>query len=261
MNIKYITSTLLIVLVLIPMPTRAQNATPHPDGSLINMSGTIFLIKKQIRYGFRNPQEFFSHGYNFDMVLPVNEGDLKLPQGEPLRARDGTLANDIGDKQNTYFIFAGKARLIEEETLYLLAIENYPRFSLDLTDYEKGNPLTLLETFKAGHPGTLVMDNKTIYIVAQSGLAPFSTPEIYHSYGYIFGMARNINSEEIKLPKISQVPYRDGTLVNDRGTIFLISEGKKYGFKTMQGFLNRGYKLKVSIKGSTDGYDNAENYD
>jgi hypothetical protein len=51
---------------------------------------------------------------------------------------------------------------------------------------------------------------------------------------------------------VPTLAYLDGTLVLDRGTIFILEYGKKRAFSSMDVFNSLGYKLSNVVNGATD---------
>jgi len=58
--------------------SEARTGAAHPVGSLINDNGAIFLITPNGRSGFTSAEDFRSHGYGFNQVVPANTADRAL---------------------------------------------------------------------------------------------------------------------------------------------------------------------------------------
>lgn len=253
--------SLVLMAVLVPIAS-AQGAGGHKNGTLVSSNGTFYLIKDGQRQGFRTWGEFLSWGYEPAMVVPANVEDMRLPEGSPLRARAGTLAIDASDGRTMYFIFGDTAQPVTSP-LYLMFLnfEGRAYYYMDLSSYEKGSARGFDLVYLQRPVGALVSDGSTVFLVTAEGLSPFPSYPVFRSHGYDFKMLFQINSEDRKLPTVAAMRYRDGALVNDGGTIFLMSEGKKFGFKSWQGFLAGGYSPSVVIDGSTAGYQEGESFE
>ena len=253
---------LILSLTVLPISSSAQSVSPHKLGELINDQGTVYLIKADGRWAFRTPEEFFSYGYTFDMVLPVNSGDLLLPRQGNMRARAGSVVLDTSDQKNYYVVYDAGARKFADPSLTIFMGYNvHPLNKIDLRDYPKGADIDFLFAFLKAPPGTLVYNNGTIYLSKSNGLAPFPSMEVFNSYRYKLIQAFEANDQELQLPILAPMTFRDGTLINDSGTIFLISENKKYGFRTWNGFVSRGYNLRNVISASISGYAEGQSFD
>ena len=83
----------------------------------------------------------------------------------------------------------------------------------------------------------------------------FESEAVFRTYGFTFGRVVAANAADNALQVGSKVKLRDGTLVNDRGTVFVISDGMKLGFRTMDALTSRGYKLSNAISAQLDLYE------
>ncbi|MEK9180631.1 MAG: hypothetical protein AAB871_00145 [Patescibacteria group bacterium] len=252
----------VLLTVFLPIGTLSAEIIRHKNGELVSQSGTIYLIQDNQRYGFRSAGEFLSWGYRFDMVLPATRADMALPMNGTMKARAGTLALDTADGKTIYLVFDDGARAISADSVFIFSLfDGRQFFPVDLSNYPKG-PAAGFDLIYYQHPtGALINDNGTIYLITSEGRAAFPSEAVFRSHGFEFNMAQENNYEDAKLPLAPVLKYRDGTLVNDNGTIFLISEGKKYGFKTWQAFLAGGYNLSAAISASIADYPEGESFE
>ncbi len=93
----------------------------------------------------------------------------------------------------------------------------------------------------------------TVYFIDYSG-----TKRPYTSWGaflsYAFNSSSKIepgNSADEALTTGSFLPPQDGALINDKGTVYIITKGQRAGFSTEQAFTNLGYKFSNVIPGDT----------
>ena len=109
-----------------------------------------------------------------------------------------------------------------------------------------------------GSPYNTVI-NGTVYRVASGKRYPYSSAAAFLSYGFN-SWTRLVpgGATEQDLPvaadasgKTSFVVPRSGSLVNDHGTIYLITGGKRQGFASAQAFLGLGYSFKNVLVGDT----------
>jgi hypothetical protein len=70
----------------------------HPAGSLINASGTIFMVMENGIAGVPNMDVFNSYGWSFGQVVPANAADLGMARlaNMTARANGGSLVNTDG---------------------------------------------------------------------------------------------------------------------------------------------------------------------
>lgn len=76
------------ILSLVPAGQKIDSPEiSHPEGSLVNIEGTICKVQSSGRECFSSPEVFESHGYSFDKVVPANQLDIVLPEKEIVKPR------------------------------------------------------------------------------------------------------------------------------------------------------------------------------
>lgn len=91
----------------------------------------------------------------------------------------------------------------------------------------------------------LVNDNGTYYLIAGTSKFGITNPGILSSYGYTFADASPITTTEKALPTTSNLPPNGGALVKTLSdpTVYLISNGRRYGFSSASVFIALGFKF------------------
>lgn len=117
------------------------------------------------------------------------------------------------------------------------------------------------------HPeGTNVATPDGIVWRINSGVRqPYTSAGAFLSYGYNnWADVKVANSADLALPSNSRctpaaggpdrpcfISPRDGSLINDNGTVYIISDGYRYGFANAQAFLGLGYSFSHALPGDT----------
>jgi hypothetical protein len=227
----------------------------HADGTLILDNGTIYLVKDGKRQGFRTSEEYFSQGYSFSQAVPASASDLALPAGNVVKALEGTLVLDKTDNRTVYMIGQnGTKRGFTTAEVFIALGYSFANLPvIDLTDYTAG---PVIDSATAVHPdGALVLNQGTVWWVKGSERQGFQSEAVFKTYGFSFAKVVSANAEDMALTQGVLVKFRDGTLVNDNGTIYVISDGKKLGLKSMNALTTRGYNLKNAIQASLQSYE------
>lgn len=236
----------------------SATAGAHANGTLIlDSDGTIYLIVNGAKRGFRNPEEYFSHGYKFSQAVPANDTDRALPNESQAieKALDGTLALDKTDNRTIYMIAAGKKRgFTSAEVFFALGYKFDQAVAIDLSDYEAAEPI---DSAALPHPnGALVLQsNGTVWWILNGQRQGFQSAEVFFTYGFTFDKVVPANDADLALSEGPLVKYRDGTLINDGGVYFLISDGKKKSFASVEALTNAGYKAENAISASLAAYE------
>jgi len=253
----------LLAMFFLPQTVGAETSARHKNGVLINDNGTIYLLQNDTRRGFATAEEFLSHGYVFAMVVPANAEDMKLPQGDNLKARSGTLVLDTADNKTVYLMLDDGAHPFPniEQLIFYVRPESREIYSINLSTYPKAGQIGFDFYYFPRPAGILVDLDGTVYLITPSGKSPFSSQEMFFSYGYDYRMVVQGNDGDRRKAVLPVQKYRDGTLVDDKGTVFLISEGEKFGFKTWQAYLAAGYGPGITTVGDTAGYPEGESFE
>src|SRR3989344_252649 len=227
----------------------------HPNGTLILDGKTIFVIKDGKRSGFRNPEEYFSHGYAFSQTVPANDADRALTEGPVIKALEGALVLDAQDSHTVFMIGLNgtKRGFTSAEVFNQLGYSFVGLLKINLADYTAG---PVIASGTEVHPeGALILDHGTVWWVKNGQRMGFESEAVFKTYGFTFGRVVASNATDMALPTGPLVKFRDGTLVNDNGTVYVVSDGKKLGFRNMNALTSRGYAIKNSIKATLNSYE------
>ncbi|MBI2607909.1 MAG: Ig-like domain-containing protein [Candidatus Doudnabacteria bacterium] len=243
--------------------TPSETSTPatgsagaHPNGTLVLDNGTVWLIKNGQRTGFRKEAEYLSHGYNFGQAVAANAQDMALPQAEFVqKALEGTLVLDASDGVTVYMIGTGATkRGFTSETVFTQLGYNFENLPMiDLTDYPAGDPV---EDSSLSHPdGALVLgsDGVTVWWVKGNTRQGFESEAVFNTYGFDWGKIVTGNDADNALTEGALVKFRDGTLVYDGGSYYLISDGQAKKFSSREDLSFRGYKTENAIPAALTG--------
>lgn len=109
--------------------------------------------------------------------------------------------------------------------------------------------------------GTNVVSNGTVYWINSAGQKQaYTSAGAFLSYG--FNSWSNVvpaSTEDLALPNGSYVPPMDGSLINDKGTVYLMTNGQRAGFTSAANFTGLGYSFKNVIAGDTSFLPSAAN--
>src|SRR3989344_198800 len=228
----------------------------HPNGTLIIDNGTVYLIKDGTRYGFRDAAEYLSHGYSFGQAVAANAQDMALPQSTFVqKALEGTLVLDASDNVTVYMVgLNGTKRGFTSTGVFTELGYNFANLpKINLSDYPAGAPIA---DSALPHPeGALVLQsNGTVWWVLGGMRQGFESTAVFNTYGFSWSKIVSANAADLALAEGSLVKFRDGTLVLDGSTYYLISDGKKKAFSSATDLTNRGYKTSNAISASLSAY-------
>jgi surface protein len=228
----------------------------HRNGTLILDGQTVYLMKDGQRFGFRDPEEFQSYGYGFSQVVSANAADRQtafLPDNI-LKAMAGTLALDKSDGKTVYMIGGNftKRGFVSSEVFTGLGYSFAGLPKINLADYPAGPAIS---SAAEAHPaGSLVLDGKTVWWIIDGVRRGFESEAVFNTYGFSFSRAVKANASDLNFATGPLVKLRDGTLVSDAGSYYLISDGVKVPFGSESILTQQGYKTANAIRYALSGY-------
>jgi len=101
-------------------------------------------------------------------------------------------------------------------------------------------------------PGTLIKNGQTIWQINEAGTAKlaFDSVEKFYSNRLSFDRVVPANSADMALPESGFQTWGSGVLFADRGVIYQVSGGKKYGFTSADVFLGQGFNFTMVKPGN-----------
>lgn len=106
------------------------------------------------------------------------------------------------------------------------------------------------------NPGTNVVNKGTVYMISTDGhLRPYTSAGAFLSYGFnSWSNVGQASTDDLSLPVGDFIPPRDGKIVcsdrgNDKGTCYLITNGKKAAFTSQDVFTTLGFNFKNALYG------------
>ena len=100
--------------------------------------------------------------------------------------------------------------------------------------------------------GSNVVSNGTVYFLDGTSKRPYTSAGAFLSYGFnSWAGVVAASPEDLALPTGAFVPAMDGSLINDMGTVYLITNGQREGFTSAANFLGLGYSFSNVLAGDT----------
>lgn len=232
-----------------PQPTMAAN--PHPPGTLVSSRQTVWQINEAgtARLGFDSMEKFLSNRLSFDRVVPANSADLALPESGFKPWGNGVL---FDDNKVIYQVSGGKKHGFTSAEVFIGQGFNFGMVKPGNLGSLPAGPA--INNASSKHlDGTLILSpNGTIWTYASGKATAFPSAAILQSYGASFADAVPANSNDI-YTSLELFNYQAGSLVNDKGTVWVISKDARHVFPTAQCFLGFGFNFSSVLVGTTAG--------
>lgn len=151
------------------------------------------------------------------------------------------------------------ATTAEDKAYYKDALAQEAVWMSDIT--AKLNVLANAVTVEGNHnPGTNVRTpDGTVYRISENKvLQPYTSAGAFLSYKFnSWARVVEANSADLQLPKSSDyIPPRNGSLINDKGTVYIITDGQRAGFTLESIFNGFSYSYANVYSGDTSFMEN-----
>ncbi len=235
---------------------RGATISAHPNGTLVLDGTTIYLIKNGQRFGFRDANEYKTHGYRFIQAVAIKAADKSLSSSDSniIKALPGTLVIDATDGRTVYMIGENNSKrgFASASVFTELGYRFDNLLTINLSDYTSGTPIT--DPTNTHPEGALVLDGQTVWWILDGKRRGFESEAVLNTYGFSYDRIVNANAADRALGEGSLVKFRDGTLVNKTGSYYIISDGKSRAFTSASVFSTYGYSQSNAITADLSNY-------
>lgn len=209
--------------------------TPHPDGTLINYSGKVYLIENGKRRWITNGYVFDSYHYSWGSVKKATSGDASLPTGTNISTlAPGTI---FYSGSSPIYVMTYDASGNQVKQQISLAAFNSLGYKWDRVIsvpswvVPSGNASGIL--FANQHPpGTVVADKASgkVFLIDVDATShqPVKRwvfgPYAFSTNFFNWDNVKTATSADTALTESSRVNIRQGTMVYSSGNIYLIDD-------------------------------------
>ncbi len=262
---------LAVLFIVFPAKAASINEA-HPSGVLIDLGDanhTILLIQDGEGIGIPSPSVFYSHGFNFDKVVPANKYD-PIFASSVMKYADGTIVNENG---TIYIVGDGKKRGFTRPEIFRELGYSFEKSNIiipedfykpTLSQYPAGDPIN--SSFV--HPeGALIQTGNDIYLIRNGRRMAIPSTDIFISNGLSWSNVVPYTINDLNQYKFDPydsgdiMKFKDGTLVldtTDNRTVYVISDGKKRGVTSPESLEAYGYKWHNIVPGDLSNYKSGD---
>lgn len=172
---------------------------------------------------------------NFE-VTSTQAGE-KHPEGTNVLGSDGTVYRMMGDGRNAY-TSAGAFTSFKFNTWATL---------VPINSFDSSLPVG---AFIAPRNGSLILDNKTVYLITLGQRIGFATESAFKGMGYSYSnVYPGDTSFMTSLAPINSTDqaHPQGTLINENGTLYVIGNNSKVGMPSMTVLESWGYWVTDAV--------------
>jgi hypothetical protein len=259
---KYIFAAIVLAQLFTFQPAKAETGTS--SGCTVSISANPTTIQS----GQTSTLSWVSQGC---LTVGVLESDTNPNEGV------GTFSSDFANGQNTSAASGSiSTGILTASSYFLVWGSSTANANLFTSDVVENNitvtvgsatlpavPLASVGT--TSHPNnTNVISNGTIYLITSGMREPYTSAADFLSYGLnSWATVQPANTADLALPIQSvtlpgtsttrsfYVAPRNGSLINDNGTVYLITNGLRVGFSSAAVFTGLGYSFTNVASGDT----------
>jgi hypothetical protein len=200
---------------------------PHPDGALVAINNTVYLISNNTKRPISTPSVFLSYGYQWYEVKRATAGDYNLPDGIPLNIiNPGTLFRTPTSSVYTMVWDSSASAWVKQMVSYSGFVNlGYRWDEVQVIPYGElppGDYATLLTADR--HPSrTLIRaaNDSRVYMVDTGTRRYIPRPEVLYSYHYWWSDIKVATAADNQLPVGADLPYREGTVLFDGSNLYI----------------------------------------
>lgn len=224
-----------------------KNFTKYPEGSLLSLSGSIYLVVQDVLRRFETDSIMAKLGFNPKdvMILPAGDKELYTTGSAIQYGPDGKL---LSSGKVIYYIEGGKKRGVTSPQLF----ESYgfKWANVELT----GQPI--LDSYLDGEilkykENTLLSFENTIFVLENGKRSGITSPQLFSMLGYQWEDVVEMSPCEKEFYQLGEIKrYPTDTIVVATGfpTAYRISGNERQPFTSGELFLNLGYKFENLVE-------------
>lgn len=226
-----------------------RNFTKYPDGSLLRLSGSVYLVVKNFLRRFETESIMAKLGFSSKDVMTLPAGDKELyDTGSTIKyGPDGKLLSASG---TVFSIENGKKRGITSPQLFESHCFNWK--NIETTDQ------TILDSYLDGdtmqyRDNTLLAVSGTVFAWENKARHGITSPQLFEKLGYKWENIIEMLPIEEEFHQVGEIKrYPANTLVMAAGvpTVYRINNNERQPFTSGELFMNLGYKFEDVIETS-----------
>lgn len=233
------------------------------NAQVTNVSATSlkFIIPTFLPAGDFSVSVINSNGESSGMTLGVT-GLPSTPHsvGTNVLGTDGTVYRIVEGNYRSPYTSAGAFLSYKFNTWATTVAANSADMAMPLSTYTPTGSSSLKTAFIPPRNGSLINDKGTVYIITGGLRAGFASESVFGADGFKFNYSNvypGDTSFMVTLPALTAATQKhpNGTLINDNGTLYVMKDGYRVGFPSMDVLDSWGYWVSEAV--TANSYDHA----
>ncbi|MFB6224910.1 MAG: PQQ-binding-like beta-propeller repeat protein, partial [Candidatus Paceibacteria bacterium] len=230
---------------------KISNGVRLTDGRLVTTEGKgVYLLDDGRKRPIPSPQVFKSHNFKFSNVQRIAKKDFEaIDNGDVLPLQSGTIAVSKAD-QKAYLIENGKKRYITGPDVVQKSLYSFEEAVMVkeevLNQHPDGKDYTNHYYVANGTP--IFAEETGMFLVKNNTKRPIPNRATYRSW-FEWDELKEVSQEKMdELPTGDEIKPRDGTLLANDKTVYLVENGKKRAFSSVKEFRDGGFSFNNVMK-------------
>jgi hypothetical protein len=196
---------------------------PHPDGTLVDIDGSVYVIGNGSLHHITNGAVFESNNYRWQDVKKATSGDKSLSKSWSLDfINQGILYT--GDNSGIYTTIYENNKWVKQQVSYASFLNLGYRWNQVRTVQKNEMPTSTSQSIltSSQHPnGTLIKNNNGVFLI-DHGTKRYISAAVFHSHRWSWDNILSESNEDKQLPLGADVLMREGTIINDGTGLYVI---------------------------------------
>lgn len=196
----------------------------HPDGTLVNLDGRIYLIDGNSLHYIVNATVFESYNYRWQDVRPGTTGDRQLSISTPIdHINPSVLFRSTG---------TGVYSMVYENSVWVKRLLSYSSFvglgynwsqvrTIPASDMPIGTSSSI--NFSTRHSdGTLIGNQQGVFVI-DTGTRRYVSPAVFDSHHWLWSDIVRESSADTALPIAANMTLSKGSVIADSSNLYIVS--------------------------------------
>jgi hypothetical protein len=203
---------------------RNDTLKPHPDGTIVNLNSTAYLVQNNSLHGIANSTIFESHNYRWQDVKIATTGDRNLPISWSLNfIRPGVLYT--GDSNGVYVtIFEDDQwvkQLVSYESFTSLGYKWSQVRQIPKSHLPSKTSDNIYTTVNRHPDGTLISSSGSVFFI-DHGTKRYVSASVFESQRWKWNDIVSEAPADKLLPKGANMLLREGAIISHGSNLYVI---------------------------------------
>lgn len=200
--------------------------TPHPDGTLINLDNSIYLIDRGQRRHIGGGSIFESYYLDWNRVKPATSGDRQLPLGTGLSSLNPTRLYYSSGSPVYVLVTPDNGTTWQKQPI---TYDAYVKLGYSWSQVMHVAPNELPSSTATGlysdtkhRDGNIISMNGKVYYI-DHGTKRYISSAVYRSHAWPWEAVSPATPQDATIPEGERMLYKEGSILFDGSNLFVVT--------------------------------------